>query len=279
MTALTLMTTNFGRTRCRSRKKEHCYGQASIHLSIAGLTRHDGGGHTGRGNGVGSVSEDSSRAAWLQQARSCLRNADPVLARLIDDRPAFDPRAWLAQLPPMDLYGALLFQVTGQQLSVPATRRTLARIQALFGGHLPAPAELLGVDPGQLRQAGLSWRKISTLRDLAERISDGRLNPDVLSTLPDDELMAELTAIPGIGPWTVQGALLIALQREDVVLPGDLALRKAVQAVFQLDHLPSQQEVLAIAEKWRPYRSLATSYLFSAFELAEVPPVARLGSA
>jgi DNA-3-methyladenine glycosylase II len=226
------------------------------------------------------VTEDSSRAVWLQQARSHLRHADPVLARLIDDRPDFDPRAWLTQLPPMDLYGALLFQVTGQQLSVPATRRTLARIQALFGGHLPSPAELLAVDPGQLRQAGLSWRKISTLRDLAERITAGRLNPDVLSTLPDDELMAELTAIPGIGPWTVQGALLIALQREDVVLPGDLALRKAVQAAYQLDHLPSQQEVLAIAEKWRPYRSLATSYLFSAaIEPAEALPVARLGSA
>jgi DNA-3-methyladenine glycosylase II len=226
------------------------------------------------------MTEDSSRAAWLQQARSYLRNADPVLARLIDDRPDFDPRAWLTQLPPMDLYGALLFQVTGQQLSVPATRRTLARIQALFGGHLPSAAELLAVDPGQLRQAGLSWRKVSTLRDLAERLSDGRLDPDVLSGLPDDELMAELTAIPGIGPWTVQGALLIALQRDDVVLPGDLALRKAVQAAYRLDHLPSQQEVLAIAEKWRPYRSLATSYLFSAaFEPAEALPTAQLGSA
>jgi DNA-3-methyladenine glycosylase II len=145
-----------------------------------------------------------------------------VLARLIDDRPDFDPRAWLAQLPPMDLYGALLFQVTGQQLSVPATRRTLARIQALFGGHLPAPAELLGVDPGQLRQAGLSWRKVSTLRDLAGRLSDGRLNLDVLSRLPDDELMAELTAFPGIGRWTVQGALLIALQCERRCLAGRL---------------------------------------------------------
>jgi DNA-3-methyladenine glycosylase II len=226
------------------------------------------------------VTEDSSRAAWLRQARSYLRHADPVLAWLIYDRPAFDPRAWLTQLPPMDLYGALLFQVTGQQLSVPATRRTLARIQALFGGHLPSAAELLAVDPGQLRQAGLSWRKVSTLRDLAERLSDGRLDPDVLSGLPDDELTAELTAIPGIGPWTVQGALLIALQREDVVLPGDLALRKAVQAAYRLDHLPSQQEVVAIAEKWRPYRSLATSYLFSAtFEPAEALPVARLGSA
>ena len=215
------------------------------------------------------MTEDSGQAGRLAEARSYLHDADPVLARLIDDRPDFDPRAWLARLPAMDLYGALLFQVVGQQLSVPATRTILARIEALFGGHLPSPAELLGIDPGRLRQAGLSWRKIGTLRDLAERLSDGRLDPDVLSTLPDDELMAELTAIPGIGPWTVQGALLIALQREDVVLPGDLALRKAIQAAYGLDHLPAQQEVLAIAEKWRPYRSLATSYLFSAaFELA-----------
>jgi DNA-3-methyladenine glycosylase II len=227
------------------------------------------------GKGAGSVTEDSSRATWLQHARSHLRQADPVLARLIDDRPAFDPRAWMAQLPPMDLYGALLFQVTGQQLSVPATRRTLARIQALFDGHLPAPTDLLGVDPGKLRQAGLSWRKVRTLQDLAGRLSDGRLDPDVLRGLPDDEVMAELTAIPGIGPWTVQGALIIALGREDVVLPGDLALRKAVQAAYQLDHLPTQQEVLAIAERWRPYRSLATSYLFSAaFEPTEAPPAA-----
>jgi DNA-3-methyladenine glycosylase II len=216
---------------------------------------------------------------WLPQARSYLRDVDPVLAQLIDDRPDFDPRAWMAQLPPMDLYGALLFQVTGQQLSVPATRRTLARIQALFGGHLPAPAELLAVDPSQLREAGLSWRKINTLRDLAQRMADGRLDQDVLSTLPDDELMAELTAISGIGPWTVQGAMLIALRREDVVLPGDLALRKAIQAAYRLDHRPTQEEVLAIAEKWRPYRSLATSYLFSAaFEPAEAPPAELQGA-
>jgi DNA-3-methyladenine glycosylase II len=219
---------------------------------------------TGIRTGAATVTSDSSRAGWLRQARSHLRDADPVLARLIDDRPDFDPWEWLAQLPPMDLFGALLFQVTGQQLSVPATRRTLARIEALFDGHLPEPAELLDTEPGQLREAGLSWRKIGTLRDLAARMSDGRLDPDALSRLADDELMAELTAIPGIGPWTVQGALIIALRREDVVLPGDLALRKAVRAAYQLDHLPAEQEVRAIADSWRPYRSLATSYLFSA---------------
>jgi DNA-3-methyladenine glycosylase II len=216
------------------------------------------------------MTADSTRAGWLRQARSHLRDADPVLARLIDDRPDFDPQAWLAQLPPMDLYGALLFQVAGQQLSVPATRRTLGRIEAMFGGHLPSPAELLTVDPGSLREAGLSWRKIATLRDLAERMSDGRLDPHVLSELPDDELLVQLTAIPGIGPWTVQGAMIIALGREDVVLPGDLALRKAIRAAYRLGQLPSQEEVVALADKWRPYRSLATSYLFSAaYEPAE----------
>ncbi|NYJ08220.1 DNA-3-methyladenine glycosylase family protein [Petropleomorpha daqingensis] len=197
-------------------------------------------------------------------ARAHLRAADPVIRRLIDERPDFDPRAWLAELPAMDLFGALLFQVAGQQLSVAATRRTLARIEALFGDRFPSPTELLDVEPAVLREAGLSWRKISTLRDLAERFSDGRLDAEALSRQPDDDLLAELTAIPGIGPWTVQGALILALQREDVVLPGDLALRKAVRAAYRLDHLPTQDEVLAIAEPWRPYRSLATSYLFSA---------------
>ena len=218
----------------------------------------------GRDLGDGLAVDDAGQPARLAAARAHLSRADPVLARIIAARPDFDPQAWLTELPPMDLFGALLFQVTGQQLSVAATRRTLARIEALFGGRLPEPAELLGVDPARLREAGLSWRKISTLRDLAERITDGRLNPDVLSALPDDDLLTELTAIPGIGPWTVQGAMLIALQREDVVLPGDLALRKAIRTAYRLDHLPDQDEVVAIAEKWRPYRSLATSYLFSA---------------
>ena len=203
------------------------------------------------------------RAASIEDARRHLRDADPVLARIVDERPDFDPRAWIAELPPMDLYGALLFQVTGQQLSVAATRRTLARVEALFDGRLPSPTDLLAVDPTDLRGAGLSWRKVATLRDLAERLTDGRLDTDVLSALPDDQFIAALTAVPGIGPWTAQGALILALQREDVVLPGDLALRKAIRAVYQLDRLPSQDEVLAIAEKWRPYRSLATSYLFS----------------
>jgi len=211
-----------------------------------------------------NIPQRPDHAEWLRRARSHLRDADPVLAPVIDERPDLDPRAWLAELPAMDLFGALLFQVAGQQLSVAATRRTLERVQDLFGGRMPAPEELLAVDPADLRQAGLSWRKIGTLRDVAERLTDGRLDPEALGGLGDDEIITLLTEIPGIGPWTAQGALIIALDREDVVLPGDLALRKAVRAAYQLDHLPGPDEVLSIAERWRPYRSLATTYLFAA---------------
>ena len=113
-------------------------------------------------------------------------------------------------------------------------------------------------------------------RDLAARLVDGRLDEETLRALPDDDFIATLTEISGIGPWTAQGVLLVALRREDVVLPGDLALRKAVRAAYRLDHLPAPQEVLDIAEKWRPYRSLATSYLFSAaFEQAGTPQAGR----
>jgi DNA-3-methyladenine glycosylase II len=207
---------------------------------------------------------EAGGADWLETARAHLRAADPVLARLVAARPDFDPRRWMTELPPMDLFGALLFQIVGQQLSVAATRRTLERIEARFGGRLPSAAEVLDTEPATLRDAGLSWRKVSTLRELAGRLSDGRLDAKALATAADDELIAVLTAIPGIGPWTAQGALILALGREDVVLPGDLALRKSVRTVYGLDHLPAEEEVLAIAEKWRPYRSLATAYLFSA---------------
>jgi DNA-3-methyladenine glycosylase II len=216
--------------------------------------------------------------ARLQVARAWLHAADPVIAGLIDRRPDYDPRRRLDGILPMDLFGALVFQVTGQQLSVASRRRILDRIQEMFGGHLPSPAELLQADPAGLRQAGLSGRKVSTLRDLAERLTDGRLDVDALSALPDEQIIAELTQVPGIGPWTVQGALILGLNREDVVLPGDLALRKAVRDAYQLDHLPTPDEVLAIAERWRPYRSLATLYLFRAGESTaaasgSVPPL------
>src|SRR4029077_653433 len=103
------------------------------------------------------------------EAKAYLRKADPVLGRIIDAHPDFRPRAWLQELPPLDAFGTLIFQVAGQQLSVRATRAIVSRIEGHFGGRLPSPAELLAADPRVLRASGLSTRKGETLRTLAER--------------------------------------------------------------------------------------------------------------
>src|SRR5437870_8232332 len=109
------------------------------------------------------------------QAREFLRKADPVLARLIDARPDFRPRAWVGEPRPLDAFGTLVFQVAGQQLSVSSTRAIISHLRERFEGHLPSPAELLAADPQVLRDSGFSVRKGQTLRALAERFVDGRL--------------------------------------------------------------------------------------------------------
>jgi len=198
-----------------------------------------------------------------RKAREFLRKADPVLAGVIDAHPAFRPRAFMDELPPLDAFGALIFQVVGQQLSVPATRTIVARIEQRFGGHLPSPAELLAADPQVLRAAGLSARKGATVRALAERFVDGRLSEAALERMTDEEVEAALTAVNGIGPWSAHGFLLIALNRPDVFLTGDIALRRAIQRIYSFDHVPSEAELVKISDRWRPYRSLAVSYLFA----------------
>src|SRR5258707_4735835 len=121
------------------------------------------------------------------KAREFLRNADPILAQVIDAHPDLRPRGWIDELPGLDAFGTLVFQVTGQQLSVRATRTILARLEQHFEGHMPSPAELLAADPQALRASGLSTRKGATLRALAERFVDGRLSDGALAHLTDDE--------------------------------------------------------------------------------------------
>src|SRR6266568_7678214 len=159
-----------------------------------------------------------------RKAREFLRKADAVLGRIIDAHPGFRPRAWMDELPPLDAFGTLVFQVAGQQLSVSSTRAIIKHLQERFGGHMPSPAELLAAGPQVLRDSGFSARKGETLRALAERFVDGRLSEEALSRMSDDEVEATLTEVPGIGLWTARGFLLVALDRPDVFLSGDLAL-------------------------------------------------------
>jgi DNA-3-methyladenine glycosylase II len=211
---------------------------------------------------VGARGRKRARIAG-RKAREFLRDADPVLARLIDARPDFRPRAWLDELPPLDAFGTLIFQVAGQQLSVSATRTIVSRVEQHFGGHLPSPAELLAADHHVLRASGMSTRKGETLRAIAERFVDGRLSEEALARMTDAEVEAVLTEVPGIGTWTARGFLLVALDRPDVFLSGDLALRRAVQRAYGFDHAPTEEEMAELADRWRPYRSLAVSYLFA----------------
>jgi DNA-3-methyladenine glycosylase II len=197
------------------------------------------------------------------EAQEFLRRADPILGRLIDAHPDFRPRAWLEELPPLDAFGTLIFQVIGQQLSVSVTRTIVARLEQRFGGHLPSPQELLAVDPRELRASGMSNRKAATLRAIAERFVGGRLSDEALERMTDAEIETVLTEVPGVGPWTAHGFLIVALDRPDVLLSGDLALRRAVQRAYGLDNLPTEDEMVQLAERWRPYRSLAVSYLFA----------------
>jgi DNA-3-methyladenine glycosylase II len=206
----------------------------------------------------------SRRAHEIRTGLAQLHAADPVLAQVIDDHPGFDPDAWIQRLPAMDLFGALVFQVIGQQISVIAATAIFTRLTERFGGRVPNADELAALDEGTLRGLGLSGRKAATVLDLAQRFADGRLSEAELQKLPDEEVIMRLTEVKGIGPWTVQGALLIALRRPNLVRAGDLALRRSIQAHYGLDHLPDATEVADLARRWSPYGSLASSLLLAA---------------
>jgi DNA-3-methyladenine glycosylase II len=202
----------------------------------------------------------SSVERWAD-AKATLRTADPRMAQLVDADPTLDPDAVLDGLP-SDLWDALVFQVVGQQLSVAATRAILARLAALHDGRLPTPAELLATESETLRGIGLSRAKSVYLHDLAERLSDGRLDLERLQNLDDEAARAELMQVKGVGRFTADGILMLALRRPDVWPAADLALRRAVERVWGLEAPASLVDVDAIGERFRPWRTLAAVYLY-----------------
>ena len=206
----------------------------------------------------------------LADAKAKLRAADPRMAELVYADPTLDPEAVLDGWP-TDLWNALVFQVVGQQLSVAATRAILARLEALHDGRLPSPAELLAMTSETLRGIGLSRGKAVYLHDLAERLSDGRLDLGRLQNLDDDAARVELMQVKGVGRFTADGVLMLALRRPDVWPAADLALRQAVERVWELDPPASVADVDAIGERFRPWRTLAAVYLYRSRRRATQP--------
>jgi DNA-3-methyladenine glycosylase II len=195
-----------------------------------------------------------------------LRASDPVLARLIDEIGKL-PDARAGRPERNDHYGALVRSIVGQQLSVAAARAIYGRLTDRFGGRPPTPQEILAEEPEELRAAaGLSRAKVGFLRSLAEHVISGALELERLDKLPDDEVIAELVAVKGLGEWTSHMFLMFHLDRPDVVAVGDLGIRRAIERAYGLDHLPQAAEIEAIAEPWRPYRTLACRYLWRSLQ-------------
>lgn len=196
-----------------------------------------------------------------RRALDHLRAADFALGRIIDAVGAFQLRP--QGTPYESLFRAILYQ----QLAGPAARAIERRVLALFGGRIPTPRELLDADEAALRAAGLSGQKVGYIKDLALKFATGAIRPD-LASLPDDEVIREVTSIRGIGRWTAEMLLMFCFGRPDVFPADDLGLRKAVQRLRGLPKTPTPAEALAIAERWRPYRSVATWYLWRASRVA-----------
>jgi DNA-3-methyladenine glycosylase II len=170
---------------------------------------------------------------------------------------------------PPDHYGALLRSIVGQQLSVAAARSIYARLVARYGGRTPSPGDLLADDPGELQKAaGLSRAKVASLRDLAERIEQGELDLASLDAFGDEEVAAELIQVKGVGQWTVDMFLIFHLKRADVLAVGDLGLRRAAMTEYGLRKLPSPDRFKRLARPWRPWRSVASWYLWASLNVA-----------
>jgi DNA-3-methyladenine glycosylase II len=202
-----------------------------------------------------------------------LRASDPTLARLIDGLEPVDLSSWRKRWS-LDPFRALARAIVGQQIATRAASAIFDRLQALIGEHDPAVA-ITEASDADLRAVGLSAAKAASLRDLAARTLDGRLELDRLDALTDDEARAQLTAVRGIGSWTADMFLLGQLGRPDILPAGDLGIRHAVKAAYGLEKLPSEGEVRALSESWSPNRSLATAYLYSSLRSMERPARTR----
>jgi DNA-3-methyladenine glycosylase II len=206
------------------------------------------------------------RKASTKKALAHLSASDPVLASIITSvGPLQDARKGRPERE--DHYGALVRSIVGQQLSVLAARAIYGRLIARFGERPPTPQEILDDEPEELRAAaGLSRAKVGFLRSLAEHVLSGELELERLNALPDEEVIAELVAVKGLGVWTAHMFLMFHLERPDVLAVGDLGIRRAIERAYGLDALPLPAETERIAEPWRPYRTLACRYLWRSLD-------------
>lgn len=201
-----------------------------------------------------------------------LQRSDPVLgavmARLGPYR--FAPRAEESH------FDAIARSIVSQQLSLKAAATIHERFRRLYEAAGGEPRFVAAIPEQRLRDAGLSWQKISYIRDLARLVAAGELELDMIDELTDDELITRLTAVKGVGTWTAQMFLMFRLGRPDVLPTLDLGIQKAIQRVYGLRKRPSVRRMEKLAREWAPYRTIACWYLWRSLDQ---PALAKIGSA
>lgn len=196
----------------------------------------------------------------MRKAILALRSADPVLGGLIDAVGAYRIR----YLEPD--FEALVKSIVYQQLSGKAAATIFGRLREAAGDGRLDPEPLLRLTPARMRSIGLSKQKIAYIRDIAGHTQTGVTNFEAMGRMKDDEVMRALTSLKGVGDWTAHMFLIFALRRKDVLPVGDLGIRVAVQKAYGLDAMPTPAEVEALGDKWRPYRTVASWYLWRSLE-------------
>lgn len=189
-------------------------------------------------------------------AEKHLRHVDPVLAKIMRQH----GRCRIQ--PDRRYFQALVEAILSQQLSVKAAATIFARFQGLLAGRI-LPGMIMELQDEQFRGAGISRQKMSYLRDLSSKWQLGFINPRRFAYMNDEQVIAMLTQVKGIGRWTAEMFLIFSLRRLDVLPVGDLGFRNALQKAYGLRKLPEAKRITTLAEKWKPYRSIATWYLWA----------------
>jgi len=204
---------------------------------------------------------DRIDAVLVERARRSLRRGDPVLGAVIRRVGACELRRR------GDPYRYLVRSVIFQQITGAAGRAIEKRLHAALGGRVPVPAQLRVAETETLRGAGLSRQKIESIRAIATAFDERTLDGRRLARLSDEAVVEAVTQVRGVGEWTAHMLLMFSLGRPDVLPVGDYGVRKAARDLYGLAELPKRKELEALAEAWRPYRSVATWYLWRSTEL------------
>ena len=195
----------------------------------------------------------------MKQAIHHLRTSDPVLSAIIEQVGDYGIR-----FRPPD-FETLVKSIVFQQLSGRVASVIFGRLAAAVKGVV-TPETILQLRPSRMRALGLSTQKTAYIRDLARHTRDGNLVFADLSALPDDEVILRLTQVKGVGVWTAHMFLIFALQRSDILPTGDLGIRNAIRKAYNLEALPTPEEMEQMAQRWRPYCSVASWYLWRSLE-------------